>query len=569
MRRLLVLIFLAVLLLPNHAGSEELSGKELYESQLNKGIKNSDAYSYILIKKAQKDKAGSNRLLNQAAEFSPDLPAVYFELSKNSLSPSYDGIMNSFNYFVQGINSYLRNFWWSFTISGIFFYSLVFSFILALLLLIIIRLPGDISLISHDIRENYSRILILLGLIPLSIISPLLLLAGILILIGIYMRKRDSIIVYFFLLCLVFSPLLFKAAAFFVSTPSSGSMKSIVQTNESRGNSYAISLLKNNKEYDALFTYALALKREKRYDEAIEVYNELLKIRPSPAVYVNLGNCYVGLYNFNDEMKYNLQEAEKHYLTAISMQPSASAYYNLSQVSREMFDFTKGDEYFKAAVLLNRDALVMYRNIYGRTPGRLVADETIGFYELWNYSIEKIKKVSSFGIIVGPPWLLSVISAVLSALFFMMCRKLKYTAYKCRRCNTVLCGKCEKHLMWGQMCPQCYRSLVKLDELDTKERVARLLRLYDLQKRRRDIMKILSFIIPGSAQIYSGKMLTGFAYMWLFLFFVIAPFMISIIVTDNMLLSHEFFKWAAITLAVVLYLIINFITRQRISKGWL
>ena len=68
--------------------------------------------------------------------------------------------------------------------------------------------------------------------------------------------------------------------------------------------------------------------------------------------------------------------------------------------------------------------------------------------------------------------------------------------------------------MWGQMCPQCFRSLIKLEEIEVKERVAQLLSIYEHQKRRRDIMKLLSFIIPGSSQVYAGKVpVTAFLHL--------------------------------------------------------
>ena len=70
-------------------------------------------------------------------------------------------------------------------------------------------------------------------------------------------------------------------------------------------------------------------------------------------VYVNLGNCYAGLKN--------TEKAITSYLKAVEIKPLASAYYNLSQISREILDFTKGNEYFKLALEINRDAVSDYR----------------------------------------------------------------------------------------------------------------------------------------------------------------------------------------------------------------
>ncbi len=59
------------------------------------------------------------------------------------------------------------------------------------------------------------------------------------------------------------------------------------------------------------------------------------------------------------------------------------------------------------------------------------------------------------------------------------------------------------------MCQTCYASFIKLDELEAKERVAKLLSIYEHQKKRRNIMKIFSFLIPGAAQLYAGKICRG------------------------------------------------------------
>lgn len=555
MKRLIIFILLNLLIIPVVS-----NGEEFYETRLNSGIKNSDVYAHILIKKASENRSDAVEILKRALIYSPDLPAVYFELSKASLSFSANGILDSIDYIVLGINAYLRNFWCSFILTGSLFFSLILSFTLAIAFIIAIRLFHDIALISHDIQETNSKAFLLLVLVFLSIMSPFLFLAGILILLGIYMRKIDRIVVLLFLLLLVFSPLIFKTASLFINASSSGSIKSIVQINESKGNNYAISVLKNNSDYTALFSYALALKREGYYDEAIAIYKRLLE-HNDPRVYINLANCYVGLNN--------PEEAVKYYLEAVKIKPLASAYYNLSQISREMFDFKKGDEYFKSALSLDRVAVSGYRAIYGRSPNRLVVDETLSFTELWKYVMEKSKKISTFGITIIPSSFMVIISLALLLAFYLLNKRLKHKPYRCRRCNTILCTKCEKQLMWGEMCPQCYKSLVKLDELDVKERGPRLLSIYTHQKKRRDAMRILSFILPGLSQIYAGKILYGFIFLWSFLFFLLIPFTTSIFVTDSLLLSYSFFRWTAIFIAITLYLASNLITRQRISKGWL
>jgi hypothetical protein len=118
---------------------------------------------------------------------------------------------------------------------------------------------------------------------------------------------------------------------------------------------------------------------------------------------------------------------------AIDLKPLASAYYNLSQISRETFDFEKGNEYFKSAQSLDRTAVSGYRAIHGRSPNRLVVDETINFTELWEYAIGKSKEVSTFGMTLFAAWFISVISLALLVGFYQLNRLFKDRAFRCRR----------------------------------------------------------------------------------------------------------------------------------------
>jgi heme exporter protein D len=148
-------------------------------------------------------------------------------------------------------------------------------------------------------------------------------------------------------------------------------------------------------------------------------------------------------------------------------------------------------------------------------------------------------------------------------------KKFKNRAYRCSKCGQILCIHCESRILWGRMCSQCYRSLIKLDELDAKERITKLLAVYEYQKRRRNFLKFMSFIIPGSCQIYTGNILYGLLFLWPFLFFLFIPFLNSFFVMEMSNFSHVWLNYISIYLMVVVYFISNVITRRRLAKGWL
>ena len=99
------------------------------------------------------------------------------------------------------------------------------------------------------------------------------------------MKRRDRVFVYLYLLVLLISPWILNTASIFFNASASGKLKAIVQVNESRGNKYALSVLKGRDDPVELFSYALALKREGRYTEAIFIYNELVAKRPTARRY--------------------------------------------------------------------------------------------------------------------------------------------------------------------------------------------------------------------------------------------------------------------------------------------
>ncbi len=193
MKKLHLLIFLCLLLSPSRS-----SGEDLYEDQLNKGIRNSEPYSYLLINQSKASNAEAKNILKEALRYSPDLPAVYFELSKASFSFSPQGMFEAVDYMSQGLAAYKRNFWWSFAMAGSLFTSAILSLISSLIIIILIRLPDDISLLSHNITEGKNKALILLVLIS-AIAGPLFLIGGILIIIGLYMKKRARAYIYLYL----------------------------------------------------------------------------------------------------------------------------------------------------------------------------------------------------------------------------------------------------------------------------------------------------------------------------------------------------------------------------------
>ena len=555
MKKIMPSLLLLFLLAPSIS-----SEQDLYQHQLNRGIRNSEAYSFLLIQQARKAGARKMSLLREAMEYSPDLPAVYFELSKASLSFAPEGVFQTIDYMLQGIAAYQRNFWWLFMLTASLFTSAVISFFLAISVIVVVRLPRDVPLLSHDIKEDRTNALLLLVLL-FAAFGPLYLPAALLMIISLYMKKWDKLVIYLYLIFLLVSPLIFKSVSTVFTAPTSGELKAIVQVNESKGNRYALSVLRNKERPLDLFSYALALKREGRYQQAIDIYDRLIATKPAPRLYNNLANCYIAL---ND-----VEKAKELYKKSIELKPLPVALYNLSEAYRETLDFEKGEEYFLAAQKMDRDAVSRFRSVFGRNPNRFVIDEGLPMSDLWSYAKSKTAGTSTMGLSVLPPAFIPLVAVLMAVIFYLLDRQAGTRAYRCNRCGSILCNKCEKHILWGHMCLQCYRSLVKLDELDAKERISKILAVYGHQKKRRDVIRVLSFILPGSGRIYAGDVLTGFLFLWPFLFLLSIPMMNSLFVMEMSGSSNSWLDTGALLLAAAIYLISVITTRRRLAKGWL
>jgi tetratricopeptide (TPR) repeat protein len=538
------------------AFSSSSLAEDIYESRLDKGLKNNEPYSYVLIKKANADPSKAKSLLAEAIRHSPDLPPAYFEMAKTSFSPSAKGIFESLDYAIRGFKAYKENFWWLMSISGLFTASLTLSFVVVLALVLAVRLLIDIPLLSHDIKETRKKILIAMLLIPVSFLGPLFFMAGSMLLLGLYFRGMNKAVVYASVLFLLLSPLWLNIINMFLSAPSS-ELRAIVAVNESRDNKYASAVLRNKDDFISLFSYGLALKREGRYEEAISAYKKLLASHPNPGAYVNLGNSYAGV---ND-----LAAAKEAYKKSVELKPLASAYYNLSHVSRETLDFAKGEEYFNEAIKLGRETVSQFSSAASRNPSRFVIDETLPMSTMWGYAETGAPSRSEIKISPLNSASSVIVSIALLALFFIMDSAFKQRAYRCQRCGVILCGKCGKGKLWGEMCSLCYKSLIKLDALDSRIRVAKQLEVQELQKKKRRIISFLSFAPPGIAHIYWGRILSGTLFLWLFVFLLLLILLKPLFSTGLSLFSHGWITMPSAIIMAFLYLISNIDARRRLK----
>ena len=528
--------------------------EDLFEARLNRGLFNTDPYAYLLIEKARAEKMHAKEYLSSAQKFSPDLPAVYFAFAAQGLPRSLHEALERIDYFVQGIEAYARNFWWLFNLSGLLFLSIITSYVLSLCVVVAMRFPMEYRLLSHDIREDKRKALLLAVPLFLSFFGFFLFVAGTLFVFGLYFRPRERILVYCALLSLLLWPVMAKFAHTFLSSPSP-ELRGTVAVNEGRDNSYALLTLARSKDFAPTFSYALAAKREGRYAEAISRYKALIGKQHDALVYTNLGNAY---YAATDT-----EAAKNAYRKAISVDPRAAANYNLSQVLRAALDFPQGSEYFLAAAKLDREAVSRFASAADSNPNRFVADELLPMSAFWEYAREESTVPASAYMI---PF---VSGLIMIPAFSFLGRRLREGSRRCKRCGEVFCNACSGSRTWGGMCARCYKFFVRVDELDSRERISRLMTLHQRQTRRRRTAKILSYVFPGTGQIYAGRLTAGLLLLW--------PFLFSL--TVSVMNRHPFvglspFEQNWVTLVALVPAFFSYLfsishIRKGLQRGWL
>lgn len=541
----IILLFLLVLFSYAEAG-------DIYEEQIDRGIKNNEPYSYTLSKKAYTSQ-DKRQLLLDAIRHSPDTPAFYFMLSEEA----FPDIFKSGAYILDGINAYKRNFWWRLSLIRLLYISLVVSFFVSIITMLLIRLPQTMSLVRHEIEEDRRKLAFLLIVILPSLLGPLFLTAGVLFIIGLYLKKMDKVLVYATLLLILFSPLLLRLTNILFSA-SSPELRAIVSVNEGRDTKHAIQTLGGKEDFASRFSYALALKRDGRFEEAIAGYIDIAD-KNDRRVYINLGNSYAGIGE--------MELAKESYDKAIAIKKSVTALYNLSQVYRDTFDFPKGDEYFLQASNLNRDMVSAFSAMVSRNPNRFVIDETLTQKEFWDIAAKKRKEIIRVSAL--NPLFMSVVSAMLIVLFYFIDRKSKQRPQFCARCGSVFCGKCAKRAR-ADMCPKCYSSYISPTDKTPKEKVAILLSIHEQKDKKRKVIGWLSFAPPGIAHIYAGKILIGLIYLWLFIFPTLTLTLNPVPRTGlSPQYSHNWLYVPAVLLIAILYLLSILDIYRRQKRGWL
>jgi tetratricopeptide (TPR) repeat protein len=541
---------------------------ELIEYRAEKGLKNLEPHSLILIneglkaynKKRQKEAAF---FLEKARELSPDLPLTYIYLTSINFSFSKQGFAKSSEYLLGAVKAFLNNFWWSFQTTGIFSLSMFLAFYISGIFFLITLSSSKLRLYIHDSVEDKRKILYVLPSVILILLGPIFGLIGFIIPFWVYFQRKEKAVV---LGIITTAALILVAVPWLFSLPGvlqDRAVFNVAKINEGVHTGEIPELIDDEDSYETAFTYALDLKRKGYYAEAATIYKNLLTRYNDGRIYNNLANCFIGIGDYETAIKY--------YNKALQLTKMASTYYNLSQIYRESFDFDKADEYYLRATEIDPLKVNFFNEVKGRSVNRFVMDETLSTKDLWLLSFRRAENYKSTMLLknmlsfIGREF--SVVLLFLSIIGFLIYNQyVSYKAYSCLRCGKIYCSKCEKKMSRENVCRTCFKTLIRMGELTPQERVEKILEVQRYKNNKKRIIKILTFIFPGSGHVYHGWTVYGLLLMVGITFFLISGLLwLYIPAHVSMNLVSSVFKWVSISGFIIMYLttVINILRRVR------
>jgi tetratricopeptide (TPR) repeat protein len=518
---------------------------QLYQSKLDRGIKNLPILSFLLIREADqaRQKGDADQaigIVNYAVKFSPDLPQPYFELARalwgqnpfqlhKILPEVLQGQIAQFRYYPSSLKFFYNMLY-------ILFNAILMTFIIFGIVVIIKYLP----LYFYDIRRNLTQEISRLFISSLKIFSlfiPFFLRLDMLwailywsILLWGYVKKREKQFILFFLIVLVYLPFFLRSSSSFLDGPSSDIILDMNQANHEgwdRGTEGKLRawLSPHPDDLEVLFTLGLVEKRQGRYSQAEELYQRAIQQDPKfSEAYSNLGNVYLA------QRQTSLAIAS--YQQAIDLNPNkGSYYYNLYRAySQETFLSGKIDKTFQKARQLDPKLVDYYSMIDSPNINRLVVDEVLTPHRLWERFLTQFAGREGFLFRLFKAWFERIPSRItfLAPILFLgfLIGMIRYSRTKRFFTRCPMCGSPTYRFYLGTsdqefICFNCYRIFIQKEKLHPKITEKKSLQVKHFQKQDHFVGRFLSFFFVGFDYLWREHLFRGLIFLFLFFIFIL------------------------------------------------
>ncbi|MBW2038700.1 MAG: tetratricopeptide repeat protein [Deltaproteobacteria bacterium] len=521
------------------AGEQQL--EEIVNLKFDKGIVNLWGYALLLIREGIKleDKNKAMKLGEFSQRMAPDLPYVYFYTGQIIWEKERWRVYPTLEKYFEGIRAYTRNLPLA-TGQGLnLLYLLGLGALLAVLafcvLVLFKRLPVYIHALKEELTGERYEMIRGVGRIFLLFLPFLLRLNIIwcglfwcLILWGYLTRGERGVLVLSLFLVTYISPV-GKALFTSVEGPEIQTVFDIYETTYGEREPKALERLQlwsqgHPRDRDALFTVALAFKREGDYTAASRYYQKVMGLNPTdPDAISNLGNLYLALGE--------PEKAIKLYEQAIEVNPYNGVYYfNLSKAlsQKSMLLLQDADKNFQRAKELSPKIIGAHLEIDSPHPNRSVIDEIIPLERLRRRFFAELWRRTGPSFLILDVWLrnLSPRFPFISPLvFFVLFIILSYVSkgrmgwWRCSLCGLTSTQTYARKEGRKTICIRCFR-LLKGKEMDKGLKETKLKEIKVFQRRSGLYERLVPIILPGGGHIWKGYNLRGLFFFWIFFVFL-------------------------------------------------
>jgi tetratricopeptide (TPR) repeat protein len=261
---------------------------------------------------------------------------------------------------------------------------------------------------------------------------------------------------------------------------------------------------------DLLLRVALATawKREGDLDRAQETLEDFSGALPRP-----LESRALNLQGSIHLARGNIEPAVRAFEAAKSLEESAAFLYNLSQAHGRGLRLINQSAYFKQARNLDPDLISLYNQKQSSNLHRYLIDSPIPPLDYLKRGLRP--SLDAELITVGirnwtlgtraPEWAWMLLPALgLLALFLR-----SSSIWRCARCERPVCSRCAPAAAGALNCPRCERLFGRRERSDPRVRRRQLELDRQRQRRIARTLALMSFFLPGLAQIYEGRVSVG------------------------------------------------------------
>jgi tetratricopeptide (TPR) repeat protein len=516
--------------------------EEIFQRKLDRGITNLWEYAIALLQegRALKDKERAVRLGEFAQRLAPDLPAAYFYTSQSMMESNKWKLSAALEKNAEGIKAYIRNIPLAAGKGVNILYIVGLGVLLAIVSFCVVvffkRLPIYFYILKEELNGGTQTMIKGVGRIFLLAL-PLLLQLNIVwcvlawcLILWRYLTKGEKAVAVVSLLLAVFIHPVGASLFQFMESPRAQVVFDIYEASYGDRQPQAMERLRlwveeHPEDRDALFTVALASKREGGYPEARRYYQLLVKLNPSDARSIsNFGNLSMALGD--------PAQASSLYRQAIELSPSNGVYYfNLSKAlsQKSMLIMQDADQNFQKAKELSPEIIGDHLEIDSPNPNRMVIDTDITVEHLRRRLLAEFWRETGLSYFVVDVWLhdLSPRLPFIVPIFFVVAvvvlsflGKGRKEWWRCAQCGMISNQTLGKREGMRRFCVRCFR-ILKGKEIDQELKESKLRETKAFQQRIGIYDKLFPLLVPGVGHVWKGYNVSGFFYLSIFFIFLV------------------------------------------------